>query len=228
MNKNLNRNIKLEYFFRFFCNFAMIDGIFVLYLQQKGLSLWQISILEAIFHATSLITEIPSGALADLLGRKRVLLASRMCGILSSLIMLLAHQMWLLGIGFVFTAWSYNLLSGSEEALLYDSFLGLGNEEKYIKTNGRLEFIAEISQGIALFSGGFLAKHSYLLCFLVVIGTDFLAFFLCCFMWEPKFGNGNRGQMTVRTHFIKSLALLKNDGQLIYIYFSSGIHHRKV
>lgn len=114
MNRNLKKNIFLDDMFRILCNFAFADGIFVLYLRHKGLMLWQVGILEGIFHATSLITEIFSGALADLLGRKQALLA----------------------VGFVITAWSFNLLSGSEEALLYENFMGLDQEEKYFKTMG--------------------------------------------------------------------------------------------
>lgn len=93
MKDRLSKNIKLDFIFRFFCNFCITDGIFVLFLTKKGMSLWQIGILEGIFHATSIITEIPSGALADLLGRKKVLMASRLFGIFSSLIMVSADSM---------------------------------------------------------------------------------------------------------------------------------------
>lgn len=216
MKNKLKNNIYLDYLFRFFCNFTIVEGMFVLFLGQKGLSLWQIGILEGIFHITGLITEIPSGALADLLGRKQVLLASRICGILSSCIMISTSHFWLLGIGFVFTAWSYNLLSGSEEALLYDSFLGLESEAKYFKTNGRLNFLAEVSQAIAIFLGGFLAKHSYVLCYLVSIALDLLAFLVVCPMMEPQLEK-KKETPSVRTHFITSYHLLQRDSRIRYL-----------
>lgn len=221
---NLKKNIFLDYMFRILCNFAFVDGIFVLYLRHKGLVLWQIGVLEGIFHATSLITEIPSGALADLLGRKQALLASRLFGVISSVIMLSTDRMWLLGIGFVFTAWSFNLLSGSEEALLYDSFLGLGQEEKYFKTNGRLSFAAEVSNGLGIFLGGFLAEYSYSLCYLILIGIDMLSFMVCLFLTEPKPGNSSKKEeISVKTHFIRSFHLLKENGKLRYILFHYAV-----
>lgn len=222
MNKKLKNNISLDFLFRFFCNFAIVDGIFILYLAQKGLPLWQIGILEAIFHVASLISEIPSGALADLLGRKQVLLASRLCGIISSCIMIFANHIWMLGIGFVFTAWSYNLLSGSEEALLYDSLLELKSEEKYFKINGKLEFIAEVSQGIAIFLGGFLAKYSYLLCYVILIDIDFVASFIVCRMEEPKVEQ-ERQQVSVKAHFMTCYVLIKDNSKIRYLLIHYSI-----
>lgn len=216
MKNNLTNNIRLDYLFRFFCNFTIADGIFILFLEQKGLSLWEIGILEGVFHVTSLVTEIPSGALADLLGRKQVLLMSRLCGVISTILMLFGNEVWLLGAGFVFTAWSYNLLSGSEEALLYDSFLELGKEEDYFKTNGRLSFVAEVSQGLGIFIGGFLAKYSYVLCYLAVICTDLLAFICVLFMSEPQFKN-KMEKISVKMHFDKSISLIKCNQELRYI-----------
>lgn len=228
MNNDLKRNIFLDYLFRILCNFAFADGIFVLYLRNKGLALWQIGVLEGIFHATSLVTEIPSGALADLFGRRRAMLASRLCAVISSVIMLSTDKMQLLGIGFVFTAWSFNLLSGSEEALLYDSFLGAGQEDQYFKTNGRLSFVAEVSNGLGIFLGGFLAKYSYTLCYLILIAIETLSFTVCLFLTEPKTGNngknrGKKAEVSVRSHFIQSFYLLKENGRLRYVLFHYAV-----
>lgn len=224
MNKNLKKNIVLDCLFRILCSFAFADGIFVLYLRHKGLMLWQVGILEGIFHATSLITEIPSGALADLLGRKQALLASRLCGVISSVIILSTDRMWLLAVGFVITAWSFNLLSGSEEALLYESFMGLDQEEKYFKTNGRLSFAAEVSNGLGIFLGGIAAKYSYSLCYLILIRIDTLAFMVCLFLTEPKVGNSKeKEEIAVRTHFIRSFKLLKGNKRLRYILFHYAV-----
>lgn len=216
LDKNLYKNIKLDFLFRFLSSFAIVDGMFVLFLVQKGLPLWQIGILEGIFHATSIVTEIPSGALADLLGRKKVLMASRLCGIISSLIIVSSGSMWLLGIGFVFSAWTYNLLSGSEEALLYDSFVGLGQEEKYFKANSKLSFIQEIAQGLALLAGGYLAEISYVLCYVVMIVVDMAAFLVCFLMKET---GGYERAVSVKNHFDTSCRLIKGSRRLQYVLF---------
>lgn len=70
LGKKLKRNILLDYCNVFITNLNMQSSIWVLYLAFKGMSLAQIGILEGIYHTTSMLFEIPSGAIADLLGRK--------------------------------------------------------------------------------------------------------------------------------------------------------------
>lgn len=220
MNQNLKKNIYLDYIFRFLSNFNICDAIWVLYLGYKGLSLWQIGVIEGIFHATSLLSEVPSGALADLLGRKRVLIVSRIFGLISSFIMLSADRFWMFGVGFVFAAWSYNLLSGSEEALLYDSFLAMGEEKKYFKTNGRLNFIVEVSQGISVFAGGMLSEYSFVLCYLVGMFLETFSLFICFFMKEPERAQTQTEEkISVRGHFATTYRLLKGNREVLHILF---------
>lgn len=71
MKKKLERNIKIDYVSRFLANFDFSGAIWVLYLAYKGMNLWQIGILEGIFHVVSFLSEVPSGAAADLWGRKK-------------------------------------------------------------------------------------------------------------------------------------------------------------
>ena len=222
MKSNLQRNISLSYLFRFLHTFTLADGIWVLFLLQKGLTLWQVGVLEGVFHGASFLTEIPSGAMADLLGRKRILILSRLCGMASTLLMLAADGMPLLAIAFVLNAWSYNLLSGSEEALVYDSFLGLNREGEYFRAAGRLNFIMEISQGTSVFLGGLIARISYPLCYLTSLFADVLATIVLLFMAEPQ-PDGERRCVTVREHFKISYAVIRADREVRYVLFHYAV-----
>ena len=71
MKQKLQKNIGLDYIATFITNLNMQSSIWVLYLAYCGMNLAQIGLLEGVYHATSIICEIPSGAFADLLGRKR-------------------------------------------------------------------------------------------------------------------------------------------------------------
>jgi len=71
LEKKLKRNIPLDYISIFIERLNMQSLIWVLYLAYCGMNLGQIGILEGIYHVTSMIFEIPSGAIADLLGRKK-------------------------------------------------------------------------------------------------------------------------------------------------------------
>ena len=65
---NIYRNIPLDYIFTFLKNLDMSTSVWVLYLAFKGMNLWQIGILEGVYHITSMICEIPSGAAAERIG----------------------------------------------------------------------------------------------------------------------------------------------------------------
>ena len=73
-NLRLKRNVGLDYVHTFLSNMNMQSSIWVLYLAYCGMHLAQIGLLEGIYHATSIVCEIPSGAAADLLGRKRCMI----------------------------------------------------------------------------------------------------------------------------------------------------------
>ena len=47
---------------------------------RRGFSLVQVGFAEAVFHIASLIFEIPSGMLADIYGRKKMLIAGQVLG----------------------------------------------------------------------------------------------------------------------------------------------------
>ena len=209
MDKKYRRNIAASYLFRFFSSVALGDGIWVLYLLRKGLTLWLVGLLEGVFHIAGLVSEVPSGALADLFGRKSAMLVSRVLAAASTLLTIYARSMGPLALAFVLNAWSYNLLSGSDEALLYDSFLCLDRERRYFHAAGRMALAAEIAQAAGVLAGGILARRSYALCYLVSAGIQAVAFISGVFLTEPN-AAPDRGRVTVRAHFAASFALLKD------------------
>lgn len=93
----------------------------------------EIGIMESIFHVVSCIFEIPSGAFADVFGRKRSLTLSKLTSILSSFLMILSANFWTTAIAIGFSAISYNLESGTREVLAYDSLKSVNCENDYNK-----------------------------------------------------------------------------------------------
>ena len=86
LQKKLKRNIGLDYISVFIQNMNMQSSIWVLYLAYCGMNLGQIGILEGVYHITSMVFEIPSGAMADLLGRKKSMVISRILVAVSCLL----------------------------------------------------------------------------------------------------------------------------------------------
>ena len=228
MDKKIRRNINLDYISTFITNLNMQSSIWVLYLAHCGMNLMQIGLLEGIYHATSIVCEIPSGALADLVGRRKSMMLGRICVTISCIIMLFTRNFWWFAISFLLQALGNNFNSGSEEALVYDSMICLGEEEDYIRINGRINTVIEVSQAIATVAGGVLAEYSYFVCYAACTVISLLAFVPVVFMKEPpvlrdgeKEEHLTAGRLVAR-HFQTSFGILASDLRILKIvtYFS--------
>ena len=211
MKNRLKNNTRLFYIFRFFARFAMTEGVWVLYMLSKGLSLWQVGALEGVYHAAALLTEVPSGAIADLLGRKKVLVVSRLLAFASSIPMIMSDNFFVLAFGFALTGFSGSLISGTEDALIYDTYLALGEERRFLGAMSRLGFVAEVSGGIAVLAGGMIAKRSYQLCYLVEMGITVLSVAICFLLCEPETEKRREKRPTLREHFRASTDVIRGD-----------------
>ena len=84
---------------------GMGDGLFFylqpLYLEQLGADSVQIGIVLGIAAVSMTITHIPAGALSDRIGRKRVMSAGWISGLLSAIVMYLAPNLQIFVIGMV-------------------------------------------------------------------------------------------------------------------------------
>ena len=220
MEIRLLRNIKLDYISTFITNLNMQSCIWVLYLTYCNMSLLQIGLLEGIYHITSMVCEIPSGAWADLVGRKRSMLISRVCITISCIIMLFSRNFWGFALSFIIQALGNAFTSGSEEALVYDSLKCIEKEDDFIKVNGRLNMIIEVSQAIATVAGGVLAEYSYVWCYAACVVIALLSLVPVVFMTEPPILDETErlsGMELVKNHFKISYQILKNDTRIMKI-----------
>lgn len=213
---DISRNIKVDYIYRFLSCFDITSAIWVLYLGYKGMSLTKIGILESIFHITGFISEIPTGAMADLIGRKRIIVLGRFTALISAVIMLFSNSFAGFAIGFVLSAWGHNMNSGSEEALVYDSLKELNKEDDYLKINGKLNLIIEMAQGLAVFIGGLLAEKKFDLSYIVAILIGIFALGASLAFKETSLIEKHE-KVTFIGHFKECADTLRQNKQLIKI-----------
>ena len=216
MNK-IKKNIKNDYLYRFFSSFDITSAIWVLYLGYKGMNLAQIGLLEGIFHITGFLSEIPTGALADLFGRRKSMIIGRMTSLLSAIIMLFSNSFIGFAIGFILSAWGYNLNSGSEEALVYDTLKTLNKEDEYLRINGRLNLIIEVSKGLAVFIGGLLSQIDFAISYVVAIIIGICSLTISFNFTEVQVIDEYQERITVVDHFKNSISILKGNKKLLNI-----------
>lgn len=108
--------------------FQIAAASWVALLALRGFSLLQIGMLESIFHIVSLCFELPSGVVADVFGRRKTLIASQMASLISGTLMIFSTGFATTALALGCSALSYNLASGTREALAYDNLKQNGDE----------------------------------------------------------------------------------------------------
>lgn len=145
-----------------------LTGAWVAILAARGYSLVEIGLAETVFHITSLILEIPSGVLADVFGRKNMLIVSNIMRMIGNVIMILSCNLFMVCMSISFNAASYNFSSGSGDALAYDSLKTVGHEKYYETYASNQLIIYRLCSGISTLCAGFALLIGHKLAY----GTD--------------------------------------------------------
>lgn len=148
-----------------FTDFWALGAIWIIFLQENGLSLTEVALIDIAFFGSIFLFEIPTGIIADKFGKKTSLILSavvQFIGVISYglstdfLSYIISYVIWGLGI---------TLMSGAKEALLYDEIklqeLSRGNanyDNHYQKIFGVLLAAGSLSAALAVALGGFLGK----------------------------------------------------------------------
>lgn len=139
------RNIPLYYLFQFVRGFHFWLPIWFLFLQsQHGLSYVQIGFMEVLFGIATILAEVPTGAIADRFGR-RVALGMGALGFAGATVLFATLNFPSLIVGHLFMSITRTLMSGSDDALLYDSLRQLKRTDEYERHAGRASAVATAS-----------------------------------------------------------------------------------
>ncbi len=211
ITQRYTRNILVNYIFTIFFYLDLTRGLWMIYLASRGFSLMQLGVLEGSFHVTSFLMEVPTGAVADLFGRKISRLTGRICYFISLLLLFSSLNFYLQLIGFIICALGYNLESGAGEALVYDSLVLTGRKENYMQIAGRMEFLCQISGMTAFLVGGYVALHSYPILFYISMGVSLAAFVTALFFTEPIIERQGTKQPAAASLFHDILASMRQQ-----------------
>lgn len=207
-----------------------LTGAWVAILAARGYSLVEIGLAETVFHITSLIFEIPSGVLADLFGRKNMLLVSNIMKMIGNIVMILSCNLFMVCTSIAFYAMSYNFSSGSGDALAYDSLKMVKEETYYEKYASNQLIIYRLCSGISTLCAGFALFIGHKLAY----GTDVLVsavqMWILLSLHEVRICDDNSGKRNMVGSvmeelvkcFITSLAFLKKERKTIFLMFCNS------
>ncbi len=151
-----------------------LTGAWVAILASRGFSLVEIGLAETCYHAASLLTEIPSGTLADVYGRKKMLIVSTLIHILASAIMILSNNLAMVCLSIALYAVCDSFASGSGDALAFDSLKSVGQNSVYDRYESNQLIIYRLCNGVSTLCAGFALIIGYRIAYATGIVTSLI------------------------------------------------------
>lgn len=179
----MKKDTLVYYLYSFFVGFYIANGTTVLFARVLGFSFSRIFILGAIYMLMFVVFNVPTGALADLLGRKKVLIAGSLALVVATLWTGLSSSFGQVLASFFVWALGFSLIIGANEALLYDK---LQDQKAYARVAGRAHFFWLIGTALAGVLGPFLFSLNFRFAYLFSAVPFFLGALVIIFFDEQR------------------------------------------
>ena len=161
MKDNKEKNLYLYVIYTTLSSISLTRGIYLVYLQHKGLSIQDIALYAIVLNISTTLFEIPTGIIGDRFGRKNSLIIGCSLLAIQSFIMVNVES----PIAFIVLAgvegFAYTFISGCDGALLYDILKNNNLSNQYLNINSKLLALQSLIVGSSIFAGGKLATYSW-------------------------------------------------------------------
>ncbi len=135
---------------------GIIIPIMSLFLIEKGFSLFQLGIALAIYSGTTVLLELPTGGLADAIGRKRVYILSLSLQLAGGILIVFLSGYYAILICFILQGAARSLSSGTMDAHFIDEFYKADPDINLQKVMAKIGIFIPLALGIGSVIGGFL------------------------------------------------------------------------
>ncbi|MFC1528576.1 MFS transporter [Candidatus Latescibacterota bacterium] len=189
MVKSRINNITVLHLIKFLSSLYFYHQIMTLYFQARGLNYIQINSLWGILVGTQALAEVPTGVIADKIGRKKSIIIALALQFLGEILFIFAVNYFLFLLVCIIAGIGFSFSSGCFEAMMYDSLKMEGRENDMQKVAGLNGSFALVAIIIGSFVGGFITSDLQMNSFICVILATaffvFLALLVSLFLTEP-------------------------------------------
>ena len=184
--RDVTRNIRLYKWYMTFREPILWGPVLISCITHLGrMKLPEIYFMESIVLIGMIFLQVPTGALADLVGRKKTVIVGSLLYALSAIGFAIASSplgMWSANITWMVGA---SLCSGADSAFLYDSLKSVGRETEYKKVDGAAAGNQLVITALGCLTAGYLAQFSLRLPLLLSIPGVLVSAILPFFFKEP-------------------------------------------
>lgn len=137
----------------FLKNLRFFEPFLILYLRDIGLDYLSIGTLYAVREITVNLLEIPTGVVADALGRRRTMVASFVAYIGSFVLFFVAHGFWIVLGAMVLFAGGDALRTGTHKAMIMSYLRATGRADQKSRYYGRTRSWSQIGSAVSALGG---------------------------------------------------------------------------
>jgi len=205
----------------FLKNLRFFDAFLILFFLERGLSFIEIGLLYSIREITLAITEIPSGVIADMFGRRKTLIISFVLYILSFVIFFISGQFLVFAFAMLVFAFGDAFRTGVHKAMIYQ-YLKLNNwGDQKVDYYGHTRSWSQIGTAVSALIAGLIVFYSgrYDMIFLASGVPYFLDMIN---IWSyPKYLDGHQVSFSIKAikerFIVVTKAFLESFKQLFFI-----------
>ncbi len=180
-------NLRIIFLVRICFSLIFSISVIALFWKKYGLDLFDIFVLQAIFAVSIVLFEVPTGYIADKIGRKKTLFLSTGIAFLGWLFYSISSNFFQFVISEVVLGIAFSFLSGTDSSLLFESLSECGEEKSYSKYEGRQNAFQRWAEAFSAFTGGIFAGFvSFRILLLLSSISALVAFISCFWIKEPE------------------------------------------
>ena len=157
MSRSLSANIYCLYLIKLAKWLMLIMPIVALFYSDNGLDHFDIFLLQAVYSLSVALLEIPSGYMADVIGRKKSLVIGSLLGTLGYGVYSVSSGFYGFLVAEMVLGLGGSFISGSDSAMLYESLAAMDRKHRYFRLEGRITSLGHFAETIAALLGGFIA-----------------------------------------------------------------------
>ncbi|MEL9914431.1 MAG: MFS transporter [Thermoplasmatales archaeon] len=180
----MKTGLKNIYIYTFLYSFLLLNPIWVLYLLRLGFNLFLITLLDVVFYVIIALGSIPTGKLADRIGRKVSLFISSI--LTGGGIILFGIFTSFEGIAVSYVLWGLGaaINSSALESLVFE--YSKSHNLRYLEIIGMVNFLSAISIAVASLAGGYIGEYRGLRMVIFVTGAFVIASSLYTLRFKEK------------------------------------------
>ncbi|HEX7724309.1 MAG TPA: MFS transporter [Candidatus Paceibacterota bacterium] len=136
-----------------FCGLSFLSAVYVSFLMSHGLNLMQVNMVNAVFYLSLFLCEIPTGAFADLYGRKTAFVLSLITFALAKFVYASSDSIWWFMFAEVLAAIAFTFQNGAFQAWFVDSLKHHGYDESFTRLFSTSTCINQVCAGLGALTG---------------------------------------------------------------------------